>query len=234
MRYDVEDLPWDSGQLGMSCARVVPKRGAYAAGELPDLLARRGVALARARIPADRGKWLAELAPVLPQQVGTMVEMSTGDPLTVEPAEGIVVREATEEHLLAVRHIAAARYYSWMDHVFPSPILRRELYAQWAENNLRGRTTRMGVAVSGGMVVGFVAVDRPLGGPARIDLIVSAEPGLGVGRSLLAWIDQIWPYEKSVGLMVRLDNHSALALYRSAGFRPTGPAYVDLARVAAR
>jgi len=231
--------PWDSEMLEISVARAVdpvvwgdvdeePSSAADVARELRRQCYGDGVDLVVVRVPQELGEagWVEggfAVADVNVRFRGPTAAISAGS----TPCRPVTDRD--REPLLALAPIFTHDHFHADSRIPPRAVER--LYRSWIANSLDGRVEAVLVAELDGEVAGFVTClhDRILeevtGTPIGLIELIGTAPqhrGRGVAASLLGaagrWFSEQGTATVDVG--TQLENESAAALYRAAGFRP--------------
>jgi ribosomal protein S18 acetylase RimI-like enzyme len=144
-------------------------------------------------------------------------------------APGATVREAREEDGPAFRAIMEAGYANRLarePHLDPAKV--RALYAEWAHNDLRGRTAINLLAIDGGTPAGFIAmgVEKTDASVGFVDMVVvhPSARGKRLGEALMLGGLRRFVERggKRVWLGVAAANRPAGSLYEKLHFVETG------------
>lgn len=239
----LEASDWDSDRLGLACGflRIASLAGGPSDvddGAVADAIERSGLALIRARVPSDdhEARRLARAAAM--HQSGVLRSMWWDADRMPEPSAAVrLASPDDEDRIRRIAHDGYTNALLGLAGLDPESV--RALYAEWAANDLHGRTDAVFVSPgTDGDVLGFLALDyeRTPGAGAFVDLVVvdPAARRRGIGRDLmLAALDAaVARGATGVALGVHDDSRAAMALYTSLGFREA-LASVELVRVAA-
>jgi ribosomal protein S18 acetylase RimI-like enzyme len=239
--WSVRTLDWDTRLLGVAVGRLDLTGAAASAEQIEAELAQHKLRYVSARIDAGDAAAAALLERVGFRAVDELSEMVKVDTVSTSgPAASVTVRDAGEADGEAFRALASRGYVNRLSREPNLDAARvRTLYAEWAHNDLRGRTPINLLAVdsrSGGKTpLGFIAVgiekDRPSVGFVDLVVVDPDARGRGLGEVLmLAAMRRL--AERGVTsfeLGVAGGNAPAVGLYRKLGFVERGRK-IDYAR----
>jgi ribosomal protein S18 acetylase RimI-like enzyme len=235
--WSVRALDWDTRLLGVPVGRLDVTGAAASAEQIEAELAQQKLRYVSARIEADDAAAAALLEQVGFRAVDELSEMVKVDTVSTSGAvTSLTVRDAGEADGEAFRALAARGYVNRLAREPNLDAARvRTLYAEWAHNDLRGRTPINLLALDGKTALGFIAVgiekDRPSVGFVDLVVVDPDARGRGLGEVLmLAAMRRL--AERGVTtfeLGVAGGNAPAVGLYRKLGFVERGRK-IDYAR----
>jgi RimJ/RimL family protein N-acetyltransferase len=106
----------------------------------------------------------------------------------------------------------------------------RAEHAAWLDRTLANPQLLLNVIIADGRPTGVLRLDRKPSGAWEVSILVAAEArSCGAGRAALAAARRLLP-EADLVAENHPDNTASHRLFRAAGYRGTGSAYVSLAR----